>query len=135
MSNCCNCFIVFVTLFAMFKESTNCGMVYSHVCNLFSLLMHCHHQFAFHVNINGSFMALFMSILMTLSFFCFSGEIDRFGGESYGSSPSPNFRGGGPKNFRPKKLGGDLSKKLNLVRGELNLRGALWTPMMPWLFC
>ena len=37
----------------------------------------------------------------------------------HGSIP-PSFRGG-PKNFRPKKLGGgDLSKKLNLGGAKLN---------------
>ena len=35
----------------------------------------------------------------------------------------PNFRGG-PKNFRPKKLGGGPEQK-NKFNGELNLRGDL----------
>ena len=35
--------------------STKCGVIYSHACSLFSLLMHDHYRFAFHVNDSFSF--------------------------------------------------------------------------------
>ena len=43
--------------------------------------------------------------------------------KDHGSSPPPNFSGG-PKNFRPKLLGGGPKQKIKFG-GELNLRGDL----------
>ena len=79
MSDCCNCFIVFVISICYVQGKYQLWRgIFSRVQS-FLLANALPSSIRFSCQYNGSFMALFISILMALSFLCFSGEIDLVG--------------------------------------------------------
>ena len=54
-SNCCNCFIIFLTFVCCIQVKNQMWRVYFHTLSLFPLQMRYHYWFAFHVNTIGLF--------------------------------------------------------------------------------